>query len=58
MKLVTEMLEEPSVFAEFAMLRTPSKPVSKNNKIVGIFLLLMSVSFGVSAVMLNTLQLK
>ena len=58
LKLVTEMLDEPSVFAEFAMLKTPSKPVKKNNMIVGIFLFLMSLSFGVSAVMLNTLQLK
>ena len=52
------MLKEPSIFAEFAMLRTPSKPLSKNNKIVSLFLLLISVTFGLSAVMMNTLSIR
>ena len=58
LKLVSDMLKEPSIFSEFAMLRTPSKPLSKNNKIISLFLLLISVTFGLSAVMLNALSIR
>ena len=51
--LVADMLKTPSIFAEFAMLKTPSKPLTKNNKIVSLFLLLISLTFGLSTVMMN-----
>ena len=58
LKIVTDMLSEQGHFAEFAMLKTPSKPITKNNKIVTVFFLLISITFTLSAIMVNVLNMK
>ena len=40
------------------MLRLPSKQLSRNNKIVSLFLFLIFLSFGLSAVMMNAINLR
>ena len=58
LRLVKDMLQEPGPLAEFAMLKTPSKPVKKNNFIVGIFLLLITTTFGMSSIVLDVMKLR
>lgn len=55
---ITDLLKEPSIFVEFAMIRLPSKQLSRNNKIVSLFLFLITLTFGLSAVMLNAINLR
>ena len=40
------------------MIKTPSKPVTKNNRIVTLFFILISASLGLSTILLNALNLK
>lgn len=55
---LTDVLKEPSIFVEFAMLKLPSKKINKSNKIVSLFLFLITLSFGLSAIIMNAINLK
>ena len=44
-----KLFQSDGIVSELAMLRNPSKPMSKNNRIVLIFLSLMTLTFGMNA---------